>query len=140
MGRKVQKAIEELGHIAKPAEARAIVSGKERTYKNGRKERELNKIVDGLWRDMNHKPVFRVLPLPFTEDVREESQIMSLRGHAEKIALADLLLHGEEELHLIVNINMCADCHAFLLGASKILKRKITVIAGSSHHILFDDG
>merc|ERR1712176_1285716 len=111
--RKVQKRIKELGLVSNSAEARAIVSGKERSYKNGRKEQELNKIVDQLWRDMKHKPVFNALPLPFTESASKESQTMSLKGHAEKKALADLLLHKEEKLHLNVNIKMCADCHAF---------------------------
>merc|ERR1712232_657853 len=96
--RKVQKSIEELGLISKPAEARAIVSRKQRSYKNGRKEQELNKIVDRLWRDMNHEPVFNALPLPFSEGASEEPQSMSLKGHAEKTALADLLLHREEKL------------------------------------------
>merc|ERR1739838_610119 len=99
----------------------------------------MGKIVDRLWRDMNHRPVFNALPLPFPEGASEESQSMSLKGHAEKIALADLLLHREEKLHLNVNMRMCADCHAFLLGASKTLTRKITVMAGSSHHVFFDD-
>merc|ERR1712232_1120983 len=102
--RKVQKSMEELGLISKPAEARAIVSGKERSYKNSHKEQELNKIVDRLWRDMIHKPVLNALPLLFTERASEESQSMSLKGHAEKIALADLLMHREEKLHFNVNI------------------------------------
>ena len=51
----------------------------------------------------------------------------SLRQHAEKKALADLPLRGSPELTLQINLKVCADCHAFLKGASHVLSRTIRV-------------
>ena len=49
--------------------------------------------------------------------------VSSLRHHAEKKALAQLLRSSARELTLRVNLKVCADCHLFLGCAARHLRR-----------------
>jgi hypothetical protein len=53
--------------------------------------------------------------------------------HAEKKALASLLLRHAPELAMSVNIKMCADCHAFFRHASQMLGQTIQVRSDLRH-------
>ena len=74
---------------------------------------------------------------------------MSLSNHAEKKALAQLLIDEEKNgnknapsfapLSVEINFKMCADCHDFFKGASACLGRRITVKEPTMLHV-FEDG
>ena len=70
---------------------------------------------------------YHALPFDFVQRSTRAQQASSLRLHAEKKMLADLLISGADELSLTINIKVCADCHAFLKSASLLLNRTIRV-------------
>ena len=82
---------------------------------------------------------FDALPIGFLDSSTTGQQKRSLRHHAEKKALAELLARGCDALEIGVNFHMCVDCHEFFKGASKLLGRRIEVREPSVLHI-FDDG
>ena len=95
-----------------------------------------------------YKPIFEALPLPF-QKWNTSAKAQSLRWHAEKKALADIL--DEEKraaegtllagVTFHVNFKVCADCESFLKHASEALRpRTITVFAGKSGRYIFGDG
>ena len=79
--------------------------------------------------ETEYTPVVEALPYGFVQSSSEAAQVRSLKFHAEKKALATMLLRGtpEAELSMRVNIKVCADCHSFLSHASKLLGRPIRV-------------
>merc|ERR1711972_398885 len=98
-----------------------------------------------------YKPIFEALPLPFQKK-NTSAKTHSLRWHAEKKALADILdeeknaAKGTEEcppveLAFHVNFKICADCESFLKHASEALRPStITVVAKKSGRYIFRDG
>jgi pentatricopeptide repeat protein len=105
-----------------------------------------NKVQD-LVRDMDHAFVTSALPLEFQAHSPMKTQEISLANHAEKKALARLLLdeyksnnrNSQQPLSVEINFKMCADCHAFFKGASGLLQRRITVKEPTMLHV-FEDG
>merc|ERR1711972_916487 len=114
----------------------------QREYENGAEEdleQPLNHLFD-LVKDMSpsYKPLFEALPLPFQKK-NTSAKAHSLRWHAEKKALADILDEEKKvakgtppvELAFNVNFKMCADCESFFKHASEALRpRTITVLRG----------
>ena len=82
--------------------------------------------------------------MAFLRNSSTSQQVNSLRHHAEKKALAELLARGEEgagELALDVRINFkcCADCHELYKAASLLHGRRILLREPTLVHI-FQDG
>merc|ERR1712217_276051 len=95
-----------------------------------------------------YKPMFEALPFPFQKE-NTSGKAHSLRWHAEKKALADILDEEKTtakgtipvELEFHVNFKMCADCESFFKHASEALRpRTITVLRGKSGRYIFRDG
>lgn len=105
----------------------------------------LNAALEALFRDVceqtDYRPRYEALPLDFVHKASKEQQIRSLKYHAEKKALACMVLHGTaEELSMRVNFKCCADCHAFLAAAAKHLGRPIQVLEPSKRHTFDTSG
>ena len=87
-----------------------------------------------------YEPVLHALPYAFTQRVSEAEQVTSLMFHAEKKTLAALLLAGAPALALRINFGVCAECHAFLTHAAKLLGRPFTVLEPSKEHVFKPSG
>lgn len=77
-------------------------------------------------------------------DVEEESKVESLRFHSEKLAIGLALVHdGVEEggrtIRVFKNLRVCGDCHEFIKGLSKVLK-KVFVVRDANRFHKFEDG
>ena len=104
--------------------------------------------VQDLVRKIDHKFVTSALPIEFQAHSTQRGQDISLMNHAEKKALAQLLLDEARNpqdrssfttLSVEINFKMCADCHAYFKGASALLGRRITVKEPAILHV-FEDG
>ncbi|KAG6486090.1 putative pentatricopeptide repeat-containing protein At2g01510 [Zingiber officinale] len=73
--------------------------------------------------------------------VDEESKIVSLRYHSERLAIAFAILNTGPGTPIVVmkNIRACTDCHAAIQVIAKIVEREITVRDSSRFHH-FKDG
>ncbi|XP_071694064.1 putative pentatricopeptide repeat-containing protein At3g15130 [Rutidosis leptorrhynchoides] len=79
-------------------------------------------------------------------DVEEESREESLRVHSEKLAIGLVLVHddGVENdekrcIRIFKNLRVCGDCHEFIKGLSKILK-KVFLVRDANRFHKFEDG
>ena len=77
-------------------------------------------------------------------DVEEESKEENLRVHSEKLAIGlALVCDGMEKkggvIHVFKNLRVCGDCHEFIKGLSKILK-KVFVVRDANRFHRFEDG
>ncbi|XP_077240290.1 putative pentatricopeptide repeat-containing protein At3g15130 [Tasmannia lanceolata] len=76
-------------------------------------------------------------------DIEEESKEDSLRMHSEKLAIGLGLVQGglekEGVIRVFKNLRVCGDCHEFIKGLSKILKRVLLVRDANRFH-KFEDG
>lgn len=106
-----------------------------------------NKVQD-LVRKTDHQFVTSALPIEFQASSSQKGKEISLANHAEKKALAQLLMNEKKNsestpsfatLAVEINFKMCADCHAFFKGASAYLDRRITVKEPTMLHV-FEDG
>merc|ERR1711972_930227 len=117
---KAQDAMDRLKLEPLQARVTANVYGMQREYENGTEEdleQPLKTLFD-LVKDQSpsYKPIFETLPLPFQRK-NTSAKAHSLRWHAEKKALADILDVGKKavkgallvELAFHVNFKMCAD-------------------------------
>ena len=69
----------------------------------------------------------QALPFGFTAISSERHQTSSLRTHAEKRALAELIRKPNAVLEMTINFQMCADCHKFMKSASRVYEKGIIV-------------
>merc|ERR1712014_508850 len=65
------------------------------------------------------------LPWIFVQSRTHKEQAGSLQLHAEKKALARLLVCGEDDLKVSINFNACIDCHDFFKSSSLLLDCRI---------------
>ncbi|CAA7396867.1 unnamed protein product [Spirodela intermedia] len=76
-------------------------------------------------------------------DVEEESKEDSLRGHSERLAIGlGLVCSGLESTSVIrvyKNLRVCGDCHEFIKGLSKVVRRVLVVRDANRFH-RFQDG
>ncbi|KAA8525314.1 hypothetical protein F0562_007169 [Nyssa sinensis] len=77
-------------------------------------------------------------------DVEEESKEESLRVHSEKLAIGLALVCGGREIggkpiRVFKNLRVCGDCHEFIKGLSKVL-RKVFVVRDANRFHKFEDG
>ena len=86
-----------------------------------------------------YQPVCAAVPFHFARRMSTKEQVDFLKYHAEKKALATLLLRSAPELKMRVNIKVCADCHSFLTHAAQYLGRPIEVLEPSRKHVFRGD-
>ena len=119
------------------------IMGKDIQYGNGLESSDVNDALEQLYSDVcertEYSPRFDALPFYFAETQKKDLQIRSLKYHAEKKALATMLMNDSEDLSMRVNIKVCVDCHSFLSHASKMLGKEISVLEPAQAH-LFDGG
>ncbi|KAK9095936.1 hypothetical protein Sjap_021433 [Stephania japonica] len=76
-------------------------------------------------------------------DIDEESKEDSLRVHSEKLAIGLALLCGKleefEVIRVFKNLRVCGDCHEFIKGLSKVL-RKVFLVRDATRFHRFEDG
>ena len=147
----LQAAMRALGLSAPSAAvvARFSIDGDERQLSNGTEAagsavgEALNVAVAALYDKVRSQtayvPRLEALPLDFVQRASEAEQVRSLKLHAEKKALACLLLHGTgatttTPLRMRIDCRVCADCHAFLSHAATLLGRPIHVSEPTRQH------
>ena len=99
----------------------------------------LEKLFSQVCRHTAYEPVCDALPLGFVQSASKTAQVNSLKYHAEKKALATLLLRSAPDLKMRVNIKVCADCQCFLKNAAQYLGRPIEVLEASRKHVFRGD-
>lgn len=77
-------------------------------------------------------------------DVEDESKLENLRVHSEKLAIGLALVCSGKEgntkvIRVFKNLRVCGDCHEFIKGLSKVLKRVFVVRDANRFH-KFQDG
>ena len=81
--------------------------------------------------------------MAFLRNSSTSQQVNSLRHHAEKKALAELLARGEREgeiaLDVRINFKCCTDCHELYKAASLLHGRRILLREPTLVHT-FQDG
>ena len=115
---------------------------------DGEELANVDNTVQDLVQQMNHKFVTSALPIEFQAHSSQKSQEVSLANHAEKKALALLLIDEKKNLNsdgkhrpsfaalsVEINFKMCADCHDFFKEASGYLERRITVKEPTMLHV-----
>jgi len=127
------------------AEVRFVINDKEERMSNGlgnspssKVNRKVNHLFNLITSKTEYRPQVKALPVDFLDRASDEEKVKSLKFHAEKKALAKLLLENASELEMRVNIKVCMDCHLFLKHASKVLGRKITVFEKARMHVFHD--
>jgi len=127
---RVQTAMEELGlfdRILTPV-ATARLQGLEVQYENGifgDAVAEAGHLWLALRQQTAYMPQLQALPWAFAENSTRKQQEDSLKLHAEKKALAVLLMCGEVELNLAIEFSACMDCHEFFKKLSLLVHRRI---------------
>ena len=106
------------------AVASAVISGQLKQFSN---QIENDARMLKLCTEVGHEVQLDALPMVFLDSSTKGQQKRSLRNHAEKKALAEMLAHGCASLEIGVNFHMCVDCHEFFKGASALLGRRIEV-------------
>ena len=97
--------------------------------------------LDNLYRrvcaETPYRPQLEALPFAFAQRATGAEQLTSLKLHAEKKALAQMLREDDcaSELSMRINFSVCADCQAFLTHAAQMLGRRITVLEPSRTHV-----
>jgi len=136
---EVQAMIDKCGLRGKPAVVQFVADNSDMEYANGPEFSSADEALEKLFLEVsektNYHPVLEALPFDFNQHAPYEKKVKSLKYHAEKKALARLLLTNESELTMRVNINVCADCHSFLTHASQLLGRPIHVREHHKEHI-----
>ncbi|GAB2275630.1 hypothetical protein Dimus_010387 [Dionaea muscipula] len=77
-------------------------------------------------------------------DVEEESKVENLRVHSERLAIGLALVFGGTEeggnvIKVFKNLRVCGDCHEFIKGLSKVL-RKVFLVRDATRFHKFEDG
>ncbi|KAK9167690.1 hypothetical protein Scep_002881 [Stephania cephalantha] len=76
-------------------------------------------------------------------DIDEESKEENLRVHSEKLAIGLALVRGKleefEVIRVFKNLRICGDCHEFIKGLSKVL-RKVFLVRDATRFHRFEDG
>merc|ERR1712224_28653 len=84
-------------------------------------------------------PQLQALPWAFAQHSTRQQQEDSLKLHAEKKALAALLVFGEIEVTVAIGFNACMDCHEFFKKSSLLLGHRILLRQPKMAHT-FTDG
>ena len=139
----VQRDIHRLELVSLPALVKCHTGEVDLAHTNGAGDPALDAALERLYSDVceqtAYQPRFEALPYDFTERSDKADQVASLKFHAEKKALADLLRKGTNDLTMRVNIGVCVDCHSFLAHASQLLGRTIEVLEPSVKHTFHEN-
>ena len=126
-----------------PLASATLPTGQLVTYQNGGLPAEpaaaARKLCVRAARRSEYTPQLHALPVAFLRNSTTSQQVNSLRHHAEKKALADLLARGEGRLDIRINFKCCADCHELFKGASLLQDRPILLREPTLLHT-FQDG
>ena len=126
-----------------PLASATLPTGQLVTYQNGGLPAEpaaaARKLCVRAARRSEYTPQLHALPVAFLRNSTTSQQVNSLRHHAEKKALADLLARGEQRLDIRINFKCCADCHELFKGASLLQGRPILLREPTLVHT-FQDG
>ena len=126
-----------------PLASATLPTGQLVTYQNGGLPAEpaaaARKLCVRAARRSKYTPQLHALPVAFLRNSTTSQQVNSLRHHAEKKALADLLARGEQRLDIRINFKCCADCHELFKGASLLQGRPILLREPTLVHT-FQDG
>lgn len=128
-----QAAIEEFGLKSQAAVVSADIAGRRtEAYINGANpqkseiDRAARNLHAAVLANTAYEPVLKAVPYGFaSKNPSQEALVGQLINHAEKRALADLLLKGNEKFTLRVNFGVCADCHLFFKNAAMMLRQPI---------------
>jgi len=127
------KALMELHGVSRgaPAVASALIGGRLSEFSNEMGDSQSDAVMLDLFTEIStnspYEVQFDALPIGFLDSSSRGHQKKSLRHHAEKRALAEMLTRGCDSLEIGINFHMCVDCHAFFKGASQSLERRIEV-------------
>ena len=117
-------------------------SGTGKPYYNGGEGKlgeASRKLCALLERQGGYAPRVEALPFGMRRNSTRAQQVNSLRHHAEKKAIADMLLRGADELELSINTRVCLDCHEFLKASSLVLGKPVIVNEPHMRHV-FENG
>jgi pentatricopeptide repeat protein len=111
--------------------ASALIGGELSQFSNemgdSRNDAAMLELCAEVSSNSSYEAQFDALPMLFLKRSTKQQQKKSLRHHAEKKALAEMLACGCDSLEINVNFHMCVDCHEFFKGASALLGRRIEV-------------
>jgi pentatricopeptide repeat protein len=137
---KLVKVLMELHGVSRGtrAVASAVIDGRLSEFSNDMSDSQRDAALLEFCTDVSlsspYEVQFSALPIGFLESSTKAQQKKSLRHHAEKKALAEILRRGCDSLEIGVNFHMCIDCHEFFKGASQSLGRRIEVREPSVLH------
>uniref|UniRef100_A0A7N0VLT6 DYW domain-containing protein n=1 Tax=Kalanchoe fedtschenkoi TaxID=63787 RepID=A0A7N0VLT6_KALFE len=105
---------------------------------------EIHAVLEELEKKMKEESGYTHMVQYALHDVEEESKAANLKAHSEKLALGlALICHGLEEggdmIRIFKNLRVCGDCHEFIKGVSKILK-KVFLVRDSNRFHKFENG
>ncbi|KAI8574266.1 hypothetical protein RHMOL_Rhmol01G0341600 [Rhododendron molle] len=106
--------------------------------------KEIHKVLKEIERRIKEETGYPCEVRFALHDVEEESKAESLRYHSEKLAIGLALVHGGVEeggrtIRVFKNLRVCGDCHEFIKGLSKVLK-KVFVVRDANRFHKFEDG
>ncbi|XP_058206751.1 putative pentatricopeptide repeat-containing protein At3g15130 [Rhododendron vialii] len=106
--------------------------------------KEIHKVLKEIERRIKEETGYPYEVKFALHDVEEESKAESLRYHSEKLAIGLALVHGGVEeggrtIRVFKNLRVCGDCHEFIKGLSKVLK-KVFVVRDANRFHKFEDG
>ncbi|PSS17803.1 Pentatricopeptide repeat-containing protein [Actinidia chinensis var. chinensis] len=117
-------------------------------FYNGDERHALTEEIHEVLKEMNRRvkeEVGYAYEVRFAlRDIEEESKAESLRFHSEKLAIGLALVRGGMEkggtmIRVFKNLRVCGDCHEFIKGLSKVLK-KVFVVRDANRFHKFEDG
>lgn len=126
---QVQEAMDRRGLVTLVLPlATTLMKGSEQQYENavtGWGDAEAEELWLALRKQTAYMPQLQALPWTFAQSSTRQQQEQSLKLHAEKKALAMLLVCSEAELHVVINFHACMDCHELFKKSSLLLHHTI---------------
>jgi pentatricopeptide repeat protein len=95
---------------------------------------ELHTLTERVRRKTTYSPQLLALPHDFVRRSSLKEQEASLRKHAEKRAIAELVATGADRLAAKINFHVCVDCHEFFKAASTLLRKPIVIAEPKMTH------
>jgi pentatricopeptide repeat protein len=95
---------------------------------------ELRTLTERVRRKTTYSPQLLALPHDFVRRSSLKEQEASLRKHAEKRAIAELVATGADRLAAKINFHVCVDCHEFFKAASTLLRKPIVITEPKMTH------
>lgn len=105
---------------------------------------EIHKVLKEMERRVKEEAGYAYEVRYALHDVDEESKAESLRFHSEKLAIGLALVcgginKGGSVVRVFKNLRVCGDCHEFIKGLSKVLK-KVFMVRDANRFHKFENG